>query len=124
MKTLRDRFRDFRRKRSQNSSDVKVEYSFKAAGKPGPKTKKAKLAEPPFPPPGEDTVSFARRNQRLKAESVKSNLNRGIVSELMKVTYAMRRYDITHNSRKLKVILVDYPFLKSPEEASVMHFIK
>ena len=118
---LKARFREFRRTKSSKSSlsqDVKVEYSFKPqkCHKDGPQRKKIKLSEKPA---GEDEVSFARHNQRLRAESVKECPNRGVVQELMKVTHFFRREDIDNNQRKVVDLLRDYPFLKNEEEVSL-----
>lgn len=64
-------------------------------------------------------MSFARHNQRLRAESVKECPNRGVVQELMKVTHFFRREDIDNNQRKVVDLLRDYPFLKNEEEVSL-----
>ena len=97
------------------SDNTKVEYAFQSGGKTkvGPKSKRMKMDVPQH---GEDEVSFARHNSRLKAESSKPNPNRGIIRELMGITYSMRHEDITHNPRNLGELLKHYPFLGNPEE--------
>ena len=118
MSALKERFREFRRTKSGNClalpSGHKVEYFFKASriisDKYGPRKKKIKLDERPA---GEDEVSFARHNRRIKAESIKPHPNRGIVKELMKVIYAIRREDINDNCKTVVEILNDYPFLNN-----------
>ena len=67
----------------------------------------------PSVPAGEDEVSFQRHNRVLKAEFSKSRHNKQIVSELMNVTFPMRRADILLSPCNINKILKKYPFLQT-----------
>jgi hypothetical protein len=67
-------------------------------------------------PEGEDEASFARHNRSLKAEYKKTKPNQAVVSELMKLSYEMRRNDITKEGKPLGELLAQYPFLGTSEE--------
>lgn len=64
-------------------------------------------------PAGEDDVSFQRHNRVLKTEYVKSHPNMHLVSELMNLTFAMRRADILNNPCDVNTILEKYPSLQT-----------
>ena len=124
MKSLRARFREFRRNKVDKSAlpaNIKVKLALKkraiSNSHSGPKCKRVKLDAPPS---GEDEASFARHNQKLKSEHTKVHPNKAVVQELMRVTFEMRRNDIVNNAKHVAQITEDYPFLKSPEEVS--HF--
>ena len=67
----------------------------------------------PSIPAGEDEVSFQRHNRVLKAEFSKTRHNKQIVSELMNVTFSMRRADILQSPCDIIKILEKYPFLQT-----------
>ena len=67
----------------------------------------------PSVPAGEDEVSFQRHNCVLKAEFSKSRHNKQIVSELMNVTFPMRRADILLSPCDINKILEKCPFLQT-----------
>ena len=64
-------------------------------------------------PAGEDDVSFQRHNRVLKTEYTKAHHNMHLVSELMNLTFAMRRFDILNNPCDINGILEKYPFLQT-----------
>ena len=59
--------------------------------------KKTKLTIPEC----EDDTSFSRWNKLLQDESLKLRTNKSVVSEAMKVSFAMRRNDIISKVHKL-----------------------
>lgn len=67
---------------------------------------------PPIPA-GEDEVSFQRHNRVLRAEFAKAHHNKQIVSELMSITFSMRRADILQSPCDINSILEKYPFLQT-----------
>ena len=92
VKGLQDRFREFRRKKPVvgAASDMKVEFRFKRdplSTTAGPIAKKPKLEQPI--PAGKDSTSFFR-HKLLLSESTKAHLNKAVVSEAMKLSFAMR----------------------------------
>ena len=56
-------------------------------------------------PAGEDDVSFQRHNCVLKTEYTKAHRNMHLVSELMNLTFGMRRFDIFNNPCDINGIL-------------------
>ena len=70
-------------------------------------------------PEGEDGASFARHNSLLKVEARKGKPNRSIVSEIMKVSFHMRRNDILSEPKPLSELLESYPFLKDYDEVCI-----
>uniref|UniRef100_A0A1X7T6Y0 Uncharacterized protein n=1 Tax=Amphimedon queenslandica TaxID=400682 RepID=A0A1X7T6Y0_AMPQE len=104
IKALRDRFREFRRSKTintSNQSDVKVEL--KRKGK-----QKAKISGLEKLPVGEDKTSFMRHNKLLKMEYKKVHPNMVIVSEAMILSFEMRRNDMLTN-RFIKI----FTFIKN-----------
>ena len=71
-------------------------------------------------PEGEDEASFSRHKQALKSKAKKIKPNRAAVSELMKLSFHMRRNDITSCARPVGELLEDYPFLGDPKEVIVV----
>ena len=70
--------------------------------------------------PGEDKFSFSQHNKLLKAELSKSKPNK-IISEIMDLSFAMRRQDIVNNGYTGVSALFDiYPALQDYEQ--VRHF--
>lgn len=69
-------------------------------------------------PEGEDDASFARHNHALKGEAKKVKPNRGVVAELMKLSFEMRRNSILSNVKPLKELLSNFPFLNDSEQVS------
>ena len=67
-------------------------------------------------PEGEDDTSFSRWNKLLQDESLKLRPNKSVVSEAMKVSFAMRRNDIISKSPQVVDILTNYPFLRDSSE--------
>ena len=115
MKALQDRFREFRRRKPAIQPEgVKVEFKFKGRPKSsgGPHLKRPKLDVPP----GEDSTSFLRHNKFLLGEFTKAHPNRASVAEAMKLSYSMRRKDITSSERPVLQLLNLYPFLGDKDE--------
>ena len=67
----------------------------------------------PNVPPGEDDVSFQRHNRVLKSEYAKTRPNKKIVTELMTLTFPMRRTEILNNPCDINQLLEKYPFLQT-----------
>ena len=67
----------------------------------------------PAIPIGEDEHSFERHNRVLKSQYSKSHPNQQIVTELMRITFAMRRTDILNCPCDVKTIFEKYPFLQT-----------
>lgn len=71
--------------------------------------------------PGEDKFSFSQHNKLLKAELSKSKPNKIIISEIMDLSFAMRRQDIANNGYTGVSALFDiYPALQDYDQ--VRHF--
>lgn len=70
-------------------------------------------------PECEDHASFKRHNVYLKKEFLKRVPNRELVSQLMELSFAMRRNDIVGNAKEVKEIINDYPFLGDAKEVSI-----
>ena len=74
-------------------------------------------------PEGEDETSFARWNKLLLDQSIKARPNMSIVSEAMKVSFAMRRNEIVSKSLPVVEILTKYPFLGDCNEVNyILHW--
>lgn len=67
-------------------------------------------------PEGEDSASFARHNNSLKIEAGKGKPKRNIVSELMNISFSMRRNNIIEDPKPLSELLTCFPFLKDCNE--------
>ena len=67
-------------------------------------------------------ASFARHNNSLKLEAKKAKPNRCIVSELMRLSFSMRRNSIIAEPKPLSELLECYPFLKDRDEVC-MHIL-
>ena len=74
-------------------------------------------------PEGEDSASFKRHNNALKAELKKTKPNRAMVAELMSLSFEMRRNDILGEGRPLYQLLIDYPFLGDYEEVKLITIV-
>ena len=97
---------------------MKVEFKFKSRplSTTGPKAKKLKLEQPI--PAGEDSTSFSRHNRLLLSESMKNHPNKAVVSEAMKLSFAMRRNDIVTSRPPIPELLEKYPFLGDMDEVN------
>lgn len=92
------------------TTTTKSESSTKVSGKfPG----SLECLEPPVVPPGKDQKSFERHNRVLLTQYGKSHPNHQIISDLMELTFAMRRSDILHTPMDIHGILQKYPFLQT-----------
>lgn len=80
------------------------------------------IMKPPIIPSGEDQTSFERHNKRLSFEFKKAQPNIPVVTELMALSYAMRRQDILKNSYGITEILEHYPFLQFCDQVGVIKF--
>ena len=117
MKSLSDRFKEFRRKkkprkpRDSNPSQVLVAAKPKSPGITCPITS-------PQIPRGEDKTSFNRHNNVLKAEWKKKSHNQSLVDELMEQSFAMCWDDLHSESHDLDSVFDSYPFLQSSSHVS------
>ena len=69
---------------------------------------------------GEDKFSFEQHNKLLKAELSKSKPNRIVVSEIMDLSFAMRRRDIINNGYPGVLALFEiYPALQDYDQVRV-----
>ena len=84
-----------------------------APPKPGRSPGSIDTFEAPPISAGEDIHSFERHNQILKAQYTKPHANQQIVSELMQITFAMRRADILNFPCEVAQIFKKYPFLQT-----------
>ena len=84
----------------------------------GPKAKNPKLEQPI--PAGEDSTSFSRHNKLLLSESTKAHPNKAVVSEAMKLSFAMRRNDVVANVQGIPYLLAKYPFLGDKDEVKML----
>ena len=111
-----NRFKEFRRlPRNPTESDKEKNLVKENPKMPGVDA----IMKPPIIPPGEDQTSFERHNKRLVLEFKKAQPNIPIVTELMDLSYAMRRQDIFKNSYSITEILEHYPFLQFCDQVRV-----
>ena len=72
---------------------------------------------------GEDHVAQERHIKAMKSEYAKVHKNLVLGEELMKITYAGRRQEITNEISKIKDVVERYPFLQNYEEVIFVHEI-
>ena len=61
---------------------------------------------------GEDNVSFENHNKLILIEYQKSSPNKIVVDDLVELSFAMRREDMTLNPLEMKQTLKKYPFFR------------
>ena len=113
MTSLRNRFKEFRRKPVKRSKlDV--------GSKKSPKKRRPGItqspSEPFSPPQEDDAVSFDRHNRVLIAEFKKNRRNSQVMSELMERTFQLRRKSILEESSDLKEVFKRFPFLQESDQ--------
>lgn len=115
MQTLINCFKEFRRYKI-----VRTETSTKVSSDVKPKYPGSTLPAMVIPD-GEDATSFARHNKIIKMEYAKrEKKNNMVIRDLVKQSFAMRRQDITKNPSHAQVILEKYPFLKDPDQVTIL----
>lgn len=108
---MKSKMKEIRRPKSSRSTEKGKSSVSSKIGRSPPLRKGGRspgsidLMKLPSVPAGEDEVSFQRHNRVLKAEFSKSRHNKQIVSELMNVTFPMRRADILQSPCDINKIL-------------------
>ena len=78
---------------------------------------------PPKPIDGEDEFSFSQHNKLLKAEFGKRKPNKMLISNLMELSFPMRRSDITQNGYDgVTSLFKHYPLLQDYEQVLILLF--
>lgn len=125
MVELQSRFREYRRPDKVTSSSTLSASSCSTSHEDSAKSiRKHPGITKDIPVPkqvdGEDNFSFAQHNKLLKTEFGKSKPNNSIISEIMDLSFPMRRHDIISNCYLgVKSLFGQYPFLQTFEQVSI-----
>lgn len=114
---LQNRFKEFRREKSKRKatpSHVTNSESESRIKRCPPAI--TTIITPPSVPAGEDEISFKRHNKVLIKEKSKSHPNSQVVSDLMEITFSIRRDDIVTISCNITQLLTKYPFLSEENQ--------